>query len=53
MGNEEEQVLALLLSRGAAETALADEMGRLIVQEEVSICLTPANQQQRKHTSKE
>ena len=36
MGDEEEQVLALLLSKGAAETALADEMGRLRVQEEVS-----------------
>ena len=35
VGDEEEQVLALLLSRGAAESALADEMGRLRVQEEV------------------
>ena len=35
MGDEEEQVLALLLSKGAAESALADEMGRLKVQEEV------------------
>lgn len=37
MGDEEEQVLALLLSKGAAETALADEMGRLRVQEEVRL----------------
>lgn len=36
MGDEEEQVLALLLSKGAAESALADEMGRLKVQEEVN-----------------
>lgn len=35
MGDEEEQVLALLLSKGAAESALAHEMGRLKVQEEV------------------
>ena len=35
-GDEEEQVLALLLSKGAAESALADEMGRLKVQEEVT-----------------
>ncbi len=35
MGDEEEQVLAVLLSKGAAESALADEMGRLKVQEEV------------------
>ena len=46
VGNEEEQVVALLLSRGAAETALADEMGRLIVQEEVRLCHTPACQKQ-------
>ena len=37
IGDEEEQVLALLLSKGAAETALADEMGRLRVQEEVRL----------------
>lgn len=36
MGDEEGQVLALLLSKGAAESALADEMGRLKVQEEVN-----------------
>ncbi len=36
IGDEEEQVLALLLSKGAAESALADEMGRLKVQEEVN-----------------
>jgi hypothetical protein len=35
-GDEQEQVLALLLSKGAAESALADEMGRLKVQEEVN-----------------
>ncbi len=38
VGDEEEQVLALLLSKGAAESALADEMGRLRLQEEV--CFT-------------
>lgn len=37
MGDEEGQVLALLLSKGAAESALADEMGRLKVQEEVNL----------------
>ena len=37
LGDEEEQVVALLLSKGAAESALADEMGRLRVQEEVCI----------------
>ena len=37
LGNEEEQLVSLLLSKGAAESALADEMGRLKVQEEVCI----------------
>lgn len=37
MGNEEEQLVSLLLSKGAAESALADEMGRLRVQEDVRI----------------
>lgn len=37
LGNEEEQLVSLLLSKGAAESALADEMGRLKVQEEVRI----------------
>lgn len=37
LGDEEEQVVALLLSKGAAEYALADEMGRLRVQEEVRL----------------
>lgn len=41
-GDEEEQVLALLLSKGAAESALADEMGRLKVQEEVISAQTPS-----------
>jgi len=41
-GDEEEQVLALLLSKGAAESALADEMGRLKVQEEVKSARTPS-----------
>lgn len=35
LGNEEEQLVSLLLSKGAAESALADEMGRLRVQEDV------------------
>lgn len=33
--DEEEQVLSVLLSKGATEAALTDEMGRLRVQEEV------------------
>ena len=36
-GNEEEQLVSLLLSKGAAESALADEMGRLRVQEDVCL----------------
>ena len=41
LGNEEEQLVSLLLSKGAAESALADDMGRLKVQEEVGILLAP------------
>ena len=37
LGNEEEQLVSLLLSKGAAESALADEMGHLKVQEEVRV----------------
>lgn len=33
--DEEEQVLSVLMSKGATEAALSDEMGRLRVQEEV------------------
>ena len=34
--DEAEQVLDVLMSKGATEAALADEMGRLRVQEEVT-----------------
>ena len=35
--DEEEQVLSMLMSKGASEAALTDEMGRLRVQEEVAL----------------